>query len=121
MLTDTVNGSLDMLFDTYLGSRPMLETGKLKIIASTFDKRTATKYNHESIHNYSKKIGKMPLGIILSANPQASKEAKNMVINAIFECNRDSTVLQKLDATGSGPVFLSTEEIRQIVKYNISK
>jgi tripartite-type tricarboxylate transporter receptor subunit TctC len=78
MLTDTVNGSLDILLDTYIGAKPMLETGKIKIIASTFDKRTANKYNHESVQTFSKKLGKMPLGILLSVNPSANKEARDM-------------------------------------------
>lgn len=116
MLTDTVNGSLDILFDTYIGSKPMLETGKVKIIASTFDKRTANKYNHESVHTYSKKLGKMPLGILLSMNPSATKEARNMLINSIYECNKDPEVLQKLESMSSGPMFYTTEEIRNIVK-----
>jgi len=116
MLTDTVNGSLDILFDTYIGSKPMLETGKVKIIASTFDKRTANKYNHESVHTYSKKLGKMPLGILLSVNPSASKEARSMLVNSIYECNKDPDVLQKLESMSSGPMFYTTEEIRNIVK-----
>lgn len=116
MLTDTVNGSLDILFDTYIGSKPMLETGKVKIIASTFDKRTANKYNHESVHSYSKKLGKMPLGILLSVNPSATKEARSMLVNSIYECNKDPEVLQKLEAMASGPMFYTTEEIRNIVK-----
>jgi tripartite-type tricarboxylate transporter receptor subunit TctC len=116
MLTDTVNGSLDILLDTYIGAKPMLETGKVKIIASTFDKRTANKYNHESIQSFSKKLGKMPLGILLSVNPSVSKEARTMLVNSIYECNKDSDVLNKLESMSSGPMFYTTEEIRNIVK-----
>lgn len=116
MLTDTVNGSLDILFDTYIGSKPMLETGKVKIIASTFDKRTANKYNHESVQSYSKKISKMPLGILLSVNPSATKEARQQVVNSIYDCNKDTEVLHKLESMASGPMFYTTEEIRNIVK-----
>lgn len=116
MLTDTVNGSLDILFDTFIGSKPMIETGKVKIIASTFDKRTANKYNHESIHTYSKKLGKMPLGILLSVNPNLNKEARTVLVNSIYECNKDPDVLHKLESMSSGPMFYTTEEIRNIVK-----
>ena len=116
MLTDTVNGSLDILLDTYIGAKPMLETGKVKIIASTFDKRTANKYNHESIQSFSRKLGKMPLGILLSVNPSVSKESRTMLVNSIYECNKDSDVLNKLESMSSGPMFYTTEEIRNIVK-----
>ena len=116
MLTDTINGSLDILLDTYIGAKPMIETGRVKIIASTFDKQTATKYNHLSIQTFSKKLGKMPLGILLSMNPSASKEARSMLVNSIYECNKDSEVLNKLETMSSGPMFYTTEEIRSIVK-----
>jgi hypothetical protein len=116
MLTDTVNGSLDILLDTYIGAKPMIESGKVKIIASTFDKRTANKYNHESVQTFSKKLGKMPLGILLSVNPSASKEARSMLVNSIYECNKDIDVLNRLESMSSGPMFYTTEEIRNIVK-----
>ena len=116
MLTDAVNGSLDILVDTYIGSKPMVDTGKVKIIASTFDKRTASKYNHDSIQTYSKKLGKMPLGILLSVNPSASKEARSLLVNSIYECNKDPDLLQKLELMSSGPMFYTTDEIRNIVK-----
>jgi len=116
MLTDTVNGSLDILLDTYIGAKPMIESGKVKIIASTFDKRTANKYNHESVQTFSKKLSKMPLGILLSVNPSASKEARSMLVNSIYECNKDIDVLNRLESMSSGPMFYTTEEIRNIVK-----
>lgn len=116
MLTDAVNGSLDVLLDTYIGAKPMIETGKVKIIASTFDKRTATKYNHESVHSYSKKLAKLPLGILLSVNPSANKESRSMVVNSIAECNKDPDVLHKLELMSSGPLYYTTDEIRNIVK-----
>jgi len=116
MLTDTVNGSLDILLDTYIGSKPMIETGRVKIIASTFDNRTANKYNHTSVHSFSKKLGKMPLGILLSVNPSATKEARQQLVNSIYECNKDAEVLNKLETMASGPLFYTTEEIRNIVR-----
>jgi len=116
VLTDTVNGSLDLSMDTIIGSKAMVDAKKLKVIASTFDKRTAIKYNHDSFQTYSKKINKMPLGNILSVNPNATKEAREMVINAVNTCNRDSDILSRLDALYSGPMFYTTEEIRNIVK-----
>lgn len=116
MISDTVNGSLDIFVDTYIGSRPMLETGKIKILFSTFDKKTATLYNHESVHSVSKKLSKMPLGILLSVKPNLTNEFRNLLVRSVQECNRDPEVLSKLDNMASGPMFHSTEEIRNLIR-----
>ena len=115
-LTDVVNGSLDLFVDTFIGARPLIEAEKISIVTSTFDKRTAKKYNHEAVEKYSVKLGKMPLGLILSVQPIADKSTRSMLIKAIHSCGQDNDIIQKLDKVNSQPIFLSTEEIVKIVK-----
>jgi tripartite-type tricarboxylate transporter receptor subunit TctC len=115
-LTDIVNGSLDLFVDTYIGSRPLIEAEKINIVTSTFDKRTAKKYNHEAVEKYSVKLGKMPLGLILSVQPSVDKNTKSMITKAIHACGQDNDIVQKLEKVNSHPIFLSTEEIIKIVK-----
>lgn len=115
-LTDVVNGSLDLFIDTYIGARPLIEAEKINIVTSTFDKRTAKKYNHEAVEKYSVKLGKMPLGLILSVQPSVDKNTKSMITKAIHSCGQDNDIVQKLEKVNSQPIFLSTEEIIKIVK-----
>jgi tripartite-type tricarboxylate transporter receptor subunit TctC len=121
MLTDVVNGSVDVIFDTYAGSKSMVEAGKIKIIASTYDKKTAAKLNHESIHAYSKSFSKFPLGIIFSVNPGVSQEVKTTLINQIQNCNKDPDTVAKLDAIDSPPLFHGPDDIKAIYKWVNSK
>ena len=120
-LTDIVNGSLDLFVDTYIGARPLIEAEKINIVTSTFDKRTAKKYNHEAIEKYSLNLGKMPLGLILSVQPAVDKNTRNMIIKAIHTCGTDSDILQKLEKVNSQPIFISTDDITRIVKTVIGK
>jgi hypothetical protein len=115
-LTDVVNGSLDLFVDTYIGARPLIEAEKINMVTSTFDKRTAKKYNHEAVEKYSTRLGKMPLGLILSVQPNVDKTTKNMITKAIHACGQDNDIVQKLEKVNSHPIFLSTEEIIKIVK-----
>jgi tripartite-type tricarboxylate transporter receptor subunit TctC len=115
-LTDLINGSLDLFVDTYIGARPLIEADKLIMVTSTFDKRTAKKYNHESIEKYSLTLSKMPLGLILSVQPSVDNATKNMIIKAIHNCGKDNDIVQKLEKAESHPIFISTEEIKNIVK-----
>jgi tripartite-type tricarboxylate transporter receptor subunit TctC len=115
-ITDILNGSLDLTSDTFMGTKALIEGDRLDIFTSTLDKRTATKYNHNNIEKYSTKLGKMPLGIVLSSNPTLSNEQKNLVVNAIQMCNREKEIVEKLEKIGSNPIFMSTEEIRQLIK-----
>jgi tripartite-type tricarboxylate transporter receptor subunit TctC len=115
-LTDVVNGSLDLFVDTYIGARPLIEADKVFTVTSTFDKRTAKKYNHESIEKYSPSLSKMQLGLILSVQPSVDKNTRSMIVKAIHDCGKDSDIMQKLEKAESQPIFLSTEEIRNIVK-----
>ena len=115
-LTDVVNGSLDLFIDTYIGARPLIEAEKINIVTSTFDKYTAKKYNHEAVEKYSVKLGKMPLGLILSVQPSVDKNTKNMITKAIHACGQDNDIIQKLEKVNSQPIFLPTEEIIKIVK-----
>lgn len=115
-LTDVVNGSLDLFVDTYIGARPLIEAEKINMVTSTFDKHIAKKYNHEAIEKYSPSLGKMQLGLILSVQPSVDKNVRNMIIQAIHSCGKDNDIVQKLEKVNSQPIFISTEEIRNIVK-----
>jgi len=115
-LIDVINGSLDLFVDTYIGARPLIEADKLIMVTSTFDKRTAKKYNHESIEKYSLTLSKMPLGLILSVQPSVDNATKNMIVKAIHNCGKDNDIVQKLEKAESHPIFISTEEIKNIVK-----
>jgi tripartite-type tricarboxylate transporter receptor subunit TctC len=115
-LTDVVNGSLDLFVDTYIGARPLIEAEKINMVTSTFDKHTAKKYNHEAIEKYSPSLGKMQLGLILSVQPSVDKNVRNIIIQAIHSCGKDNDIVQKLEKVNSQPIFISTEEIRNIVK-----
>jgi hypothetical protein len=86
------------------------------MVTSTFDKHTAKKYNHEAIEKYSPSLGKMQLGLILSVQPSVDKNVRNMIIQAIHSCGKDNDIVQKLEKVNSQPIFISTEEIRNIVK-----
>jgi len=115
-LTDVVNGSLDLFIDTYIGARPLLEAEKISMVTSTFDKRTAKKYNHEAIEKYSPSLGKMPLGLILSVKPSTDQNIRTMIIKAFNTCGKDNDVLAQLEKINSRPINLSTDEITRIVK-----
>jgi tripartite-type tricarboxylate transporter receptor subunit TctC len=117
-LTDVVNGNLDMFVDTFIGARPLVEANRIQIMTSTFDKTYATKFNHSNVGTYSAKLAKSPigLGLILSVQPSLDKETRNMLIKAIHTCGKDIDVIQKLEANSSHPVFLSTNDIVNMVK-----
>ena len=117
-LTDVVNGNLDLFVDTFIGARPLVEANRIQIMTSTFDKAYATKFNHSNVGTYSARLAKSPigLGLILSVQPAADKDTRNMVIKAIHTCGRDIDVVQKLEANSSHPVFLSTNDIVRMVK-----
>lgn len=115
-LTDVVNESLDLFVDTYIGARPLIEAEKLFMVTSTFDRQTAKKYNHEPVEKYSSRLGKMQLGLILSVLPTADKSARDMIIKSFNICSKDREILKKLEANNSRPIFMSTEEIVQMIK-----
>lgn len=115
-LTDVVNGSLDLFVDTYIGSRPLLDGEKISIVTSTFDRRTARKFNHDAVEKYSTNLGKMPLGLILSVKPSTGQYERNMIIKAFQTCNKDSDILAQLEKVNSRPITISTDEIIRIVK-----
>jgi len=120
-LTDILGDTLDFSMDTFAGTKALVDGKKLEIFTSTLDKRTATNYNHFNIEKYSVKLGKMPLGIVLSTLPTTSKDKQNIIVNVIHTCNKDKEVIEKLEKIGSHPVLLSTEEVRQIVKNTTGK
>ena len=117
-LTDVVNGNLDMFVDTFIGARPLVEANRIQIMTSTFDKTYATKFSHSNVGTYSTKLAKSPigLGLILSVQPSLDKDTRNMIIKAIHACGRDIDVIQKLESNSSHPVFLSTNDIVNMVK-----
>ena len=117
-LTDVINGNLDMFVDTFIGARPLVEANRVQIMTSTFDKTYATKFNHSNVGTYSAKLAKSPigLGLILSVQPSANRDIRNMIIKAIHTCGKDADVVQKLEANSSHPVFLTTNDIVNMVK-----
>lgn len=115
-LTDIVNESLDLFVDTYIGARPLIEAEKIEIITSTFDTTTAKKFSHDPIEKYSKRLGKMPLGLILSVQPSTDKKVKDLIIKSFQTCGQDKEVIKKLEANNSRPLFMPTEEIVQMIK-----
>lgn len=120
-ITDLLNGSLDMSVDTFIGAKQLVDADKLQIVTSTLNKKTATQYKHTSIEKYNSKLHGIPLGIILSVNPTLPKEEKVELAKIINTCNKDVDVLEKLEKIGSSPVYLTTDEIRNIIKSTISK
>jgi tripartite-type tricarboxylate transporter receptor subunit TctC len=120
-ISDVVGDTLDFSIDTFMATKALVEGERLEIFTSTLDKRTATKYNHSNIEKYSAKLGKMPLGVILSTLPNVPKDKQNMIVNAIHTCNKDKEIIEKLEKIGSYPISLSTEEVRQIVKNTSGK
>ena len=120
-ITDLLNGSLDMSVDTFIGAKQLVDAEKLQIVTSTLNKKLATQYKHNSIERYNSKLHGIPLGIILSVNPNLPKEDKIELYKAISVCNKDPEVIDKLEKIGSSPVYLTTDEIRTIIKSTINK
>jgi hypothetical protein len=48
--------------------------------------------------------------------PSLDKETRNMLIKAMHTCGKDIDVIRKLEANSSHPVFLSTNDIVNMVK-----
>lgn len=115
-LTDVVNESLDLFVDTYIGARSLIEAEKLVIITSTFDKTTAKKFNHDPIEKYSNRLGKMPLGLIISVQPNAEKNIRDLIIKSLTTCGKDKDVIKKLESNNSKPLFVTTDDIVQMIK-----
>jgi tripartite-type tricarboxylate transporter receptor subunit TctC len=120
-ISDVIGDTIDFSSDTFMGTKALVEGEKLEIFTSTLDKSTAIKYNHSNIEKYSPKLGKMPLGIVLSTLPTTPKDKEQMIVNVIHTCNKDKEIIEKLEKIGSYPVSLSTEEVRQIVKNTTGK
>ena len=120
-ITDLLNGSLDMSVDTFIGAKQLVDAEKLQIVTSTLNKKIATQYKHVSIEKYNSKLHGIPLGIILSVNPTVPKEDKLELAKIINTCNKDIDVIEKLEKIGSSPVYLTTDEIRSIIKATINK
>lgn len=116
MITDLINGDLDVVIDTYPGAKPMVDAGKIKIVVSTLDQSKAAMLGHESINNYSKLLSRIPLGIILSTTNDASPVMRALVAESVKKCNSDETVVSKLNAIGSPPLNIGYDEIRDIFK-----
>jgi len=118
-LTDVINGNLDLFVDTFIGARPLLEANRIQILTSTFDQNRAARLGHKNIGTYSTKLAKFPMGgmgLILSVQPSLDNNTRNMVINAIHTCGKDTDVIQRLEANNAEPVLLTTADITKIVK-----
>ena len=115
-VVDIMNGNLDVAVDTLISAKQLTENERVQIITSTLDRKTATKYKHRSIDRYNSQLAGIPLGIILSVNPTVSKEDKILLAKLVNMCNNDTEIIDKLERIGSAPVYLNTEEIRQLIK-----
>jgi tripartite-type tricarboxylate transporter receptor subunit TctC len=115
-LVDVLNGSIDVAIDTFISAKRFAETEKVTIVTSTLDKKTASYYKHKSIEHYNSKLGNIPLGIILSVNPELNKDSRTSIVKLVQICNNDKEIIDKLEKIGSSPVTLSTDEIRQLIK-----
>lgn len=115
-LIDAVNGSLDVVINTYISTLPMLEQKRLNIITSTFDIKTAKQKGHFNLYHYSSKLEKIPLGFILSSKPTLDDSYRQNLIKAVLTCNKTDDIKDKLESVGGYPAFLTTEEVRQIIK-----
>lgn len=120
-ITDLLNGSLDMSVDTFIGAKQLVDAEKLQIVTSTLNKKLASQYKHNTIEKYNSKLHGIPLGIILSVNPTLPKEEKLELYKAVSICNKDPDVIEKLEKIGSSPVYLTTDEIRSIIKATINR
>lgn len=116
-LTDVINGNLDLFVDTYIGAKPLIEVDRLAILTSTFDKQTSKRLGHDPISKYNKELGQMPLGLILSVQPNADKSIRNMIIKSFETCGKDPEIIKKLELNNSQPLFVSTEEIVKMIKF----
>ena len=76
---------------------------------------------YRPIERYNPQLAGIPLGIILSVNPTVGKEEKALLAKVVNTCNNDSEIIEKLEKVGSAPVYLSTDEIRQLIKQQINK
>jgi len=117
-LTDVINGNLDLFVDTFIGARPLLEANRIQILTSTFDRNRASRMGHSNIGTYSTKLAKFPmgLGLILSVQPSLDNNTRNVLINAIHTCGKDTDVIQRLEASNSEPILLPTPDIIKMVK-----
>jgi tripartite-type tricarboxylate transporter receptor subunit TctC len=115
-LVDVLNGSIDVAIDTYISAKRFTDTEKAQIIISTLNKKDAATNKHKSIEHYDSTLSRMPLGIILSMNPDANKESKNNLAKLVNLCNNDREIIDKLEKMGSNPVNLTTDEIVHLIK-----
>ena len=115
-IIDIMNGNLDVSVDTLISAKQLTENERVQIITSTLDRKSAAKYKHKSIDRYNSQLAGIPLGIILSVNPTVSKEEKVMLAKLVNTCNNDSEIIDKLEKVGSAPVYLTTDEIRHLIK-----
>lgn len=121
VMVDVMNGSVDAAMDTWAATKTLVEAGTLSLLTSTMENSYARKLGHKPMEFYNTELKNIPLGIILSSLPTLSKEKKQFIHSATMTCNKDPEVLQKLEKIHSTPSFLTTEEIRNIVKYTTSR
>jgi tripartite-type tricarboxylate transporter receptor subunit TctC len=115
-VVDIMNGNLDVAVDTLISAKQLTENERVQIITSTLDRKSAGKYKHKSIDRYNSQLAGIPLGIILSVNPTVGKEDKVLLAKLVNMCNNDNEIIDKLERVGSAPVYLNTDEIRQLIK-----
>lgn len=115
-VVDILNGNLDVAVDTLISAKQLAENEKAQIITSTLDRKSASKYKHKPIDRYNSQLAGIPLGIILSVNPTVNREDKILLAKLVNMCNNDTEIIDKLERIGSAPVYLNTEEIRQLIK-----
>jgi len=116
MTIDGLNGTLDLVIDTYTGVRNHVDSGGFIIITSTFDNAVAQKLNHRNVWQISPTTPKVPLGLIISVKPGVDADSKTRLAKLIDMCSQDPAVKTFLDQNFGKPVQMSGDEIRSLVR-----
>jgi len=116
MTIDGLNGTLDVVVDTYSGIRSHIDSGGFTIITSTFENSIAQKLNHKNVWQINPAAPKVPLGLIISVKPGIEADSKARLTKLIDMCVRDPVVKTFLDQSFETPVQMSGDEIRSLVR-----
>ena len=116
MTIDGLNGTLDLVIDTYNGIKSHVDSGSFAIITSTFNNSVAQKLDHRNVWQINPISPRIPLGFILSVKPRVDTDSRDKLARLIDICSRDPAVKTFLDQNFGAPVQMSSEEIRAMVR-----
>ena len=115
--TDVIGGVIDLYVAPLTGIKPMIEAGRVTVVTSTStDHDFNNKYKHTSIKKYNPELYGYTGGVIISVRPDTTSEFNSWLTQVVLKCNADTEVSAKFKAMGNEPVFLTTNEVRHIVK-----